>query len=102
MVIKLGGGGIGKRAVLSRRCCAEDTAQLEGSNPSPPATWKIKFDIEPGYMVKWFEEYADGIVKDGGVGLVIEKKLGRFLILRSKYGDTMWFEMRNVEHLGSK
>ena len=36
----MGGGGIGRRAVLSRRCCT--IVQFVGSNPTPPATFFVK------------------------------------------------------------
>ena len=65
-----------------------------------------------GELVKWYELYADEIVKDAGTGLVMnyrninyfngkyENKL--YQVYRFKHHDIMTFVDRNIEILENK
>jgi len=61
--------------------------------------------LEIGSLVKWFEPYADGIVKDAGTGIIINsfshkfynKSITTYEVYRTKYNDKMRFEEYELE-----
>ena len=61
--------------------------------------------LEIGSLVKWFEPYADGIIKDTGTGIVLNsrshkfgnKTIATYEVYRTKYNDKMRFEEYELE-----
>ena len=63
--------------------------------------------LEIGSLVKWFEPYADGIVKDAGTGIIINsfshkfysKTIMTYEVYRTKHNDKMRFEEYELEKI---
>ncbi len=66
--------------------------------------------FEIGELVRWTTEYNDGIVKDGGLGIVIhsteysyeKNKYTMYGIYRNKKGDAVQLSQNNVHKLKLK
>jgi hypothetical protein len=45
-------------------------------------------------LVRWYDYYEDRIVRDAGLGVVVQDRGhgGMYLVYRFKYGNTMWYE----------
>ena len=63
--------------------------------------------FEISSLVKWFEPYADGIIKDAGTGVVLRtfshdflnKSITTYEIYRTKHKDKMIFEEYELEKI---
>ena len=59
----------------------------------------------PGDLVRWYEYYADNIIKDGGVGTVINLDthyeptgLATYRVLKQETGEISLFSDYNLDH----
>ena len=63
--------------------------------------------FEVGSLVKWFEPYADGVVKDAGTGIILrtfsydfyDRQLKTYEVYRTKHNDKMRFEEYELERI---
>lgn len=60
--------------------------------------------LSVGNLVKWYEEYSDGIVKDAGSGILVEiiehSSYGNtFKVYRNKFNDFIWLSQDCIEKI---
>jgi len=60
--------------------------------------------LSVGDLIKWYEEYSDGIVGDAGTGILIETRGSlsygnSFKIYRNKFNDFVWVSQRCIESI---
>lgn len=62
---------------------------------------------QPGDLVEWISEYDDYIVKDAGLGVIINSSTYSYQnnnyttydVYRNKHNDKMSFEERNIQKI---
>tara|TARA_Y100001963_G_C6789705_1_gene454797 strand:+ start:787 stop:1008 length:222 start_codon:yes stop_codon:yes gene_type:complete len=49
-------------------------------------------------LVRWFDYYEDRIVRDAGLGVVVESGGygGMYLVYRFEHNNTMWYERHDL------
>ena len=57
--------------------------------------------LSVGNLVKWYEEYSDGIVKDGILVEIIEHSAygNTFKVYRNKFKDFIWLSGECIEKI---
>ena len=60
-------------------------------------------DFSVGNIVRWYETFSEGIIKDSGLGIVIEQEStnygNRYKVYRNKNKDLIWFGPEYLKEL---